>query len=216
MLTPDPTATPAPASDVRPRRDRTNPVVLTADMIWGFEESTENLHQNNTSIQISTHSSVSLPQLGLPPACIIRTTAQISRYMGSERPCTDYKSSTLILSDSLPVRRYSINTNSNPRSNRPPRCSRDSSSIWDRFSDSLSGDTWELWSISRNKEGRDQRIACRSRRLNCARPRGETQGSAGRLEFGKLCVFAWNLWRIAASLANRPIELDISPPLARM
>ena len=32
MLTPDPTATPAPASDVRPRRDNTSPVVLTADM----------------------------------------------------------------------------------------------------------------------------------------------------------------------------------------
>ena len=32
MLTPDPTATPAPASDVRPRRDNTSPVVLTADI----------------------------------------------------------------------------------------------------------------------------------------------------------------------------------------
>ena len=33
MLTPDPTATPAPASDVRPSRDNTSPVVLTADIL---------------------------------------------------------------------------------------------------------------------------------------------------------------------------------------
>lgn len=50
MDTPDPTAMPAPAREVRPRRDRTRPVVLTADMTVSevvgsvFEELGENLH----------------------------------------------------------------------------------------------------------------------------------------------------------------------------
>ena len=33
MLTPEPTAMPAPAREVRPSKDRTSPWVLTADMV---------------------------------------------------------------------------------------------------------------------------------------------------------------------------------------